>query len=117
MGVQPWERERIEPETRLVYAWLGDEDGWHEQVCVLRAEALEEVHQLSYLERFLPEVLELNRTPVEDTLWTHLAAAALARVQWKHIAQWVLRDADRWPLPLDWTPGKGLEGGASPLAE
>lgn len=102
---------QINGATRLVYAWLQDDEGSYERVCALKGEARVDAINapVEYLARNVQEhVGEVYGQLGEDTLVTTLFRWALVEVQWGKMAHWIMRDDTTWPAvdpgPLEETP-------------
>lgn len=102
---------KISGATRLVYAWLQDDEGSFKYVCTLKGEARVDAigDPAPYLAQNLQEhVGEVYGQLGEDTLVTKMFTWALGEVQWDEMARWVMRDDATWPAvdpgPLEETP-------------
>lgn len=106
---------KIEDETRLVYGWLSDDITAFDKTCVLKDEAKADAPGLGVapedylatsLRDYVHDAYSTEGTDVDDTLPYQMYRAALKRVNWGQIAEWAMRDDERFP-PL--TDGEEVE--------
>jgi hypothetical protein len=98
--------EAFADETRLVYAWLQDDETAFDKVCTLKAEARADAPGLKqapedYLATsimsWVEDEFDFGDDPAEDVLPYRMFRAALKRVNWGQVAEWAMRDDQRFP--------------------